>query len=95
MSTTHTEGYSIDISQRFHNELRVLGLLRKDISAVPFIGVYSTEIHPFGLVYEYMDGFDLRQQLRNKPDVGRMSLVPILSRTFLIPHNPLMLLDNS
>lgn len=42
---------------------------------VPFIGVYSTEAHPFGIVYEYMENLDLKQYLRNKPDVGRLKLV--------------------
>jgi hypothetical protein len=50
---------------------------------VPFEGVYSTDEHPFGLVYEYMGNFDLRQHLRNEPNVGRLELVfiplPLLS----------------
>jgi hypothetical protein len=30
---------------------------------------------PFGLVYEYMDNLDLRQHLKNEPNVGRLELV--------------------
>ena len=44
---------------------------------VPLVGVYSTEAHPFGLVYEYMSGLDLKQYLRNEPNVGRLNLVRI------------------
>jgi serine/threonine protein kinase len=46
-----------------------------DAGVVPFVGVYSTEAHPFGLVYEYMDGLDLKQYLRSRPDVGKLKLV--------------------
>jgi hypothetical protein len=28
----------------------------EDVDVVPLVGVYSTEAHPFGLVYEYMEG---------------------------------------
>ena len=53
---------------------------------MPLVGVYSTEKHPFGLVYEYMDNLDLRQHLKNKPNVGRLELVlipPLLSTNLL------------
>jgi len=43
------------------------------------MGVYSTETHPFGLIYEHMDGLDLKQYLRNEPNVGRLKLV-------FVPH---------
>ena len=46
---------------------------------MPLVGVHSTEKHPFGLVYEHMDNLDLRQYLKNEPDVGRLELVPIPS----------------
>ena len=66
--------------QRFCNEVRVCELLRHgDVDAVPLVGVYSTEEHPFGLVYEHMDNLDLRQYLKNEPNVGRLELVPIPS----------------
>lgn len=42
---------------------------------VPLVGVYSNEAHPFSLVYEYMDGCDLKQYLRNNPNVGGLKLV--------------------
>ena len=83
--------------QRFYNEAQVCALLRRrDVETVPLVGVYSTEIHPFGLVYEYMDGLDLRQYLRNKPNAERLKLVPIpMHPVPLLPANPLMLLNNS
>lgn len=39
------------------------------------MGAYSTDAHPFGLVYDYLDGLDLKQYLRNEPNVGRLKLV--------------------
>lgn len=41
----------------------------------PLVGGYSTETHPFGLVYEHMDNLDLRQYLKNEPNVERVKLV--------------------
>jgi len=81
--------------QRFCNEVHVWILLHdRDANVVPLVGVYSTEAHPFGLVYEYVDGLDLRQYLKNKPSAGKLKLV--LAHSFpLLSINPLMLLDNS
>lgn len=45
---------------------------------VPLVGVFSTREHPFGLVYEYMDGLDLTQYLKNAYDVDRLNLVLLL-----------------
>ena len=45
------------------------------MNVVPLVGVYSTEAHPFGLIYEYMEGLDLKQHLRNQPSVGTLELV--------------------
>ena len=42
---------------------------------MPLVGVYSTEAHPFGLIYEYMDGLDVRQRLRNAPNEDKLTLV--------------------
>ena len=68
-------------SQRFHSEVHVSSLLhRGGVEVVRLLGLYSTEAHPFGLVYEYMGGLDLRQHLRNNPNVGRLNLV--------LPHTP-------
>ena len=68
----------------------------RDIGVVPLVGVYSTEAHPFSLIYEYMEGLDLRQYLRNEPRVERLQLVPIpMHLLYLLFTNPLMLLDNS
>jgi len=53
-----------------HNLLR-----RGDVNVVPLVGVYSTETHPFGFIYEYMEGLDLKQHLRNQPNVGKLELV--------------------
>ena len=84
----------VDLSQRFYNEVLVSILLRDgDIDVVPLVGVYSTEAHPFGIVYEHMDGHDLKQYLRNNPNVGRLQLVLALLR-ILSDIDPLMLLDN-
>ena len=59
------------------------------------MGVYSTETHPFGLVYEYMDGLDLMQYLGNEPNVGRLELVLVFIPTYLLPINSLAPLANS
>ena len=65
------------MSQRFHNEIRICGLLHhEDVDVVPFVGVFSTEAHPFCLVYERMS-LDLRQHLGNEQNVGGLKLVPI------------------
>lgn len=42
---------------------------------LPLVGVYSTDAHPFGLVYEYLDGLDLKQYLRNEPNTDSLKLV--------------------
>ena len=42
---------------------------------VPLLGIYSTEAYPFGLIYEHMEGLDLKQYLRNEPSIGRLELV--------------------
>ena len=66
--------------QRFCNEVHICDLLRRgNVDAVPLVGVYSTEKHPFGLVHEHMDNLDLRQYLKNEPNVGRLELVLIQS----------------
>jgi len=63
---------------------------------VPLVGVYSTEAHPFGLIYEYMDGLDLRQYLRNKHDVDRLNLVLIPTHSFpKLSTTSLIVLNNS
>jgi len=54
---------------------------------VPLVGVYSTESHPFGLIYEYMEGLDLKQHLRNQPNVGKLELV-IAPRTLSPRYSP-------
>jgi serine/threonine protein kinase len=49
------------------------------VNVVSFVGVYSTEAHPFALVYEYMDGLDLKQYLRNEPNARKLELVSVSS----------------
>ena len=44
-------------------------------SFVPFIAVYSTPEHPFGLVFEFMEHLNLGDYLRNNPDIPRLELV--------------------
>ena len=65
-------------SQRFYNEVHTFDLLyRGGAHVAQFMGVSSTEEHPFSLLYEFMEGRDLRWYLRNEPDVGRLKLVLI------------------
>ena len=42
---------------------------------VPFIAIYSTPKHPFGLVFESMEHLNLGEYLRNNPDIPRLMLV--------------------
>lgn len=60
---------------------------------VPLVGAWSTGAHPLGLVYEYMPNLDLRQYLRNEPNVRRLILVhvPMFPRS----TNRLTLVGNS
>ena len=84
--TAYAELCTVHASQRFSNEVRVCSLLhRRDVNAVPFVGVYSTEAHPFALVYEYMDGLDLKQYLRSEANAKRLELVlvPLNVRSML------------
>ena len=81
------------MSQRFRNEVRICNLLHyEDVDVVPFVGVYSTEAHPFCLVFERMN-LDLRQHLRNEQNVEGLQLVPILLYALYV--SLLTLLDDS
>lgn len=52
--------------------------------------------HPFALVYECMDGLDLKQYLRNDPNARKLKLVLVpLHAISILFAGPLMLLDNS
>ena len=76
---TYAEYHPVDLSQRFYNEIVVCTLLRdRGVDVVPLVGVYSTEMHPFGLIYEHMDGCDIKQYLRNNPNAERLQLVLVL-----------------
>ena len=78
LTILYAEWYATNIAQRFCNEIRVHSLLhRGDVNVVSLVGVYSTETHPFGLIYEYMKGLDLKQHLRNQPSVGTLELVTV------------------
>ena len=91
---TYPRWYTVDISQRYCNEVRISILLHREaVGVVPFVGVYSTEAHPFGLIYEYMGGLDLKQFSKNKPYIGRLKLVRVPMHAFSI--NNLMLFDDS
>lgn len=48
---------------------------------VPFIAVYSTPEHPFGLVFEFMEHLDLGNYLRDNPDIPRLGLVRLHRQT--------------
>ena len=76
LTLPYAEWYAANIAQRFCNEIHVHSLLHcGGVNMVPLMGVYSTEIHPFGLIYEYMEGLDLKHYLRNQLSVGRLELV--------------------
>jgi len=76
LTIPYAEWYAANIAQRFCNEIHVHSLLyRGDVSVVPLVGVYSTETHPFGLIYECMEGLDLKQHLRNQPSMEKLELV--------------------
>lgn len=84
----------IALLQRFRNEVHAWTLLSNGgMEIISLVGLYSTEAHPFGLVYEYSDGLDLRQYLRKNPGVGRLELVFIPA--YPLPTNLLILPDNS
>ena len=75
----------VDASQRYYNEVRVCNLLhRRGIGAIAFVAAYSTEAHPFGLIYEFMDGLDLKQFSRHEPYAGRLKLVHVPLHAFTI-----------
>ena len=79
-------------SKRFYKELYLSNLLSHR-NVVSLVGVWSTEEHPFCVVYEYMSNLDLRQYLRNEPHARKLTLVftPIV----LQPINLLTLLGHS
>ncbi|KAF9779523.1 kinase-like domain-containing protein [Thelephora terrestris] len=84
----HVTSDVAQVVERFYNEVRVCGLLRhRDVNAVPSIGVYSTETHPFALVYEFMDGLDLKQYLRNEPNARRLELLTDVAQSLRRMHN--------
>ena len=72
----YAEWNTANTAQRFSNEVRIHNRLRRaGVNVVPLVGVYSTEALPFGLVYEYMEGSNLKQYLKNKPITERLKLV--------------------
>ena len=81
--------------QRFRNEVHVGSLLNRNVDVVPLVGVYSTEAHPFGLVYEYMESFDLRHYLKNEHNVGTLKLVLVSLPDRCLSFGPLTILANS
>ena len=86
ITVAYAEWHTADTSQRFHNEVRICSLLHhKDVNVVPFVGVFSAETHPFALIYEHMDGLDLKQYLRNEPNARKLKLVLIPLRASPVP----------
>ncbi|KAF9789884.1 kinase-like domain-containing protein [Thelephora terrestris] len=68
--------------ERFCTEVRVCGLLHStEVNAIPLVGFYSTEAHPFALVYEYMDGLDLKQYLSNEPGARKLKLLTNIAQS--------------
>ena len=63
--------------QRFFREIWASTQLSHP-SIVPFLGVLSTPIHPFALLYEMMDNLDLQQYLAQHPNVSRLKLVSVI-----------------
>jgi serine/threonine protein kinase len=93
-TTIYPERYTADSSQRYCNEVRVCNLLHhRGVGMGAFVGAYNSEKHPFGLVYEYLDGLDLKQYLRNEPYSKRLKLVRAPLHAF--PINHLTLFKNS
>ena len=91
---TYPDRYNSDLPQTYCNEVRISNLLHHEaVGVVAFVGAYSTDAHPLALVYEYMDGLDLKQYLKNEPYVRRLKLVHVPLRTF--STNRLTLPDNS
>lgn len=83
--------------QRFRDEARVWTLLcHGGVDVVSLVGVYSTEAHPFGLVYEYMDGLNVQQYLGNVLSGSRLKLVLVsMLLLLLLFTSSLMFLDHS
>ena len=68
--------------QRFSQEALVCGRLSHR-HIVSFIGIYSTTIHPFSLVFDFAGHLDLRQYLRTHPAARRLELVRFHSSEIL------------
>ena len=79
--------------QRFRNEVHACSLLPP--TDVLLIGVYSTETHPLGLIYEYAGNLDLQQYLRSEPNAGRLNLVLVPSDVLHTRHPLLTLLSGN
>lgn len=63
-------------------------LHHKGVDVVPFLGIFSNEAHPFGIVYDRMGGLDLKQYLGGEPNVGGVKLVLIHIPTNSPPSAP-------
>ncbi|KAF9791960.1 kinase-like domain-containing protein [Thelephora terrestris] len=61
------------VAMRFLNEVRACGRLSDSDKIL--VGVYSTERHPLGLIYEYMVNFDLNQYLTDESNVEKLKLL--------------------
>ena len=61
--------------QRLYKEAKTCSHLNDNKCFVSFIGIYSTQDHPFALVFEFMDRLSLRGYLRDNQDIGRLELV--------------------
>jgi len=73
--TTYTEWYTVDIVQEFCNEIEAYSLLfRGGVGVVPLLGVCLDQngAYPFRLIYEWMEGLDLRKYL--KSESGKLSV---------------------
>ena len=62
--------------QRMYREALMYSRLNGgDENLVPFVAIYSTARHPFGLVFGFMEHLNLRDYLRNNPEIPRLKLV--------------------
>lgn len=75
--------FTKDPLQRFYKEALVCSHLNgtKDGNFVPFLGIYSSPIHPFALVFEFMEHLNLGEYLRSNQETRRVEVVSFRSHT--------------
>ncbi|KAF9778003.1 kinase-like domain-containing protein [Thelephora terrestris] len=73
---------------RFYQEALVCSYFNSidDRSFAPFFGIYSSEEHPFALVFEIMEHRNLGEYLRNNKDVRRIDSLLQVARGLQVMH---------